>query len=205
MKAIMIVIITTLTVILFLGREGKAFPIEDQVNDDRTTTTPTIFNADGVSHNWQQGVTTGIAGVLVSIDLFLEEGTTSLYINKGAPWETDKDEYNGIITGDAGWGWQTIDLTASNISLALNETFVIGIKGIGGGLRSEYNTNVPEYAGGSLYYNGNPWLVSNSDMLFRTFMEPNSVPEPTTVTLLGIGLVGLAAAIVRRRLKKTRF
>lgn len=46
------------------------------------------------------------------------------------------------------------------------------------------------------------WTMScGNDAIDGSFAESTAVPEPTTVALLGIGLVGLAGAALRRKLK----
>lgn len=48
--------------------------------------------------------------------------------------------------------------------------------------------------------NGYAYFYSPTDVAFQLYAASNSVPQPATITLLGIGLIGLIAANRKRKL-----
>ncbi|MDR4498246.1 MAG: hypothetical protein MRK02_10055 [Candidatus Scalindua sp.] len=149
----------------------KNQPIIDQEQNAFITT---AYNADHEAFNWQQGVTTTVAGQLTGIDLRLYAGTASLYINLGRPWQSGASiaiiTYSSTLLNP---DWDHIDLTSANIFLGRNQRFVIGIKGTNGGL-GFYGSSQNPYAGGSLYLNGTQYLDGMHDMAFRTYMNQSA-------------------------------
>lgn len=160
------------------------------------------FNAGSSLGSWQQGVTVGITGQLTRIELYARNaGTTPLYINAGAPWQSDASEFATTFVAP-GAGWAGVDTSAAGLFFNAGDQFVIGVGGTASGLWLE-GSHVPPagaYAAGELWV----WFVGDTpavhssgekDLAFRTYVDSGSsptVPAPAGILLgtLGTGLVG---------------
>lgn len=99
-------------------------------------------------------------------------------------------------------GFVSFDLTAANASLVAGQQYAIVISTTSGFSYEWEGSASGTYAGGSgrtpsggnLYYT---LAGQNFDFGFQTFVNP--VPEPTTVALLGTGLIGLLITARHRR------
>lgn len=178
------------------------FPEAAPLLDQQSVTTSDFFlNGGSILWEWQQGVTTGIAGRLAQIDVFVHifpndppPVPTELSVNVGAPWQTDADEWSIIATLNE--GWNSFDVTAASIDLTVGTQFVIGVHGQGVGVAFNpgigWSFNDDPYTGGGLFLNSDG---SGSDMTFRTYVEP--VPEPSTFALIGLSLISLGRRLIR--------
>lgn len=104
-----------------------------------------------------------------------------------------------VITGysfDTIVGWQAI------ASYTNQELGIVSSDPLGFGLNVWSHDSY--FPGGEPVFNpgGQPVTVAFDNITLSTVPEP--IPEPATIALLGIGLVGIAGVAVRRRLKKTK-
>jgi hypothetical protein len=157
----------------------------DHSNYVNTTTAPLV---------WQQEVTVGLAGPLLQIDLYvIETGSAGLFINAGAPWQSDAHDFTTTFAPTT-TGWASIDVSSAGLAFNVNDHFVIGIQNTNGGLGlgGGYEPGGC-YDGGQLWsdYGSGPGIVADLDFAFRTY-----VPEPATAALLGLGSL---IAIRRKR------
>lgn len=167
----------------------SAITVLDQVNDFQPNAT---YNGTSPSLTWQQGVTSGASGLLSSIDLnFSSAGTIDFFINLGAPWQTDANDYQdmslSVLTG-----WNNIDISSANISLSAGDTFSIGLTGLNIGTPNPRgNALTDQYTGGAVFLNGSLYNDGSYDLNFRTYVDVGVVPVPAAIWFFGTALLGL--------------
>ncbi len=195
-----ILTVACLGVLLSLSTPLAAAPVLDQAYD---VIGGVHFNGGTSGYQWQQGVTAGLSGLLTSVELnFVFTGSTRVFINVGAPWQTDSDDFSSAVSVSP--GWQSIDVSSAGIHLAAGDVFSIGVEGFG-------NNGIPSftgyqgdgtYPGGALFYNGQGYTngATDSDMNFRTYVDTAVVPLPATAYLLGACLMCLVPVFGRRRI-----
>lgn len=185
---------------------ANAVPIVDQEHFASTTGSGGLIS-NNIDFGRAQTFTVGLAGLFDSIDVrLLGGGVTEARILATT---------GGVPIG--GVGGSTVlassslvsmvgnlfsfDFSASN--LAVNVGDILAIELIGGGTWS--GTPTGSYAGGSdNFFNSgytNTWTSNLSwDMDFRTYVDvPTGVPEPGTLALLSMGLLGMSAARRKKR------
>ena len=101
---------------------ASATPILDQQN----TVMSSQLNGGSVAYAWQQGITAGLTGQLTTIEVFAfgTAGTTQLFVNLGAPWQSDVNDWSTVALINP--GWNSFDLTTANIFLHAGDQFVLG-------------------------------------------------------------------------------
>lgn len=161
------------------------------------------FTGGIAGYQWQQGVTAGMSGLLANVELnFFGTGTTRVFINPGAPWQTDADAFSTAVTVSAP-GWTSIDVSSAGIHLTPGDEFSLGFEGFGSTVTFPSvigSSGSGTYAGGALFFNGSGYTNGSlgSDINFRTYVDVAAVPLPAAAYLLGWGLVGLVPFVRRR-------
>jgi hypothetical protein len=163
----------------------------------------------------QQQFTVGIAGKMTSLQVYLgntfsHNGTVEVRLAEssgpynGSTWLADV-----IISTGASAAWGTVDLSAASIYVNPGDKFVIDISHLSANdFFYTSNPNGGHYPGGDFYSltTTSSWLnESPLDMLFKTYVDSSlvaSVPEPITLSVLGIGLTGLGLVKRCRRAGK---
>lgn len=205
MRKFSAVLCTIILLFCFVGG-AVAAPILDQ----SSPYTNTSFNAQTATLIWQQEIVVGAEGLLTTIDINTRStGNIGFFINTGSAWQTDSNDFEISSLNLASIGWNSIDVSSANLIFDVGDTFVLGIIGLGNSnanvwLGGNYlNNGTGAYVAGELYLNGS--LYANYDIAFNTYMDSdfipaNPVPEPTTMMLIGSGLLGFAG--FRKRLGK---
>lgn len=167
-----------------------------------------------------QTFTVGISGRLTEIDLEISGyplasgnflfGLLTTDIS-GAPTSNSLASiYYPIKDIAYAYNWVSFDLSSFNINVNTNEVLAISLSvpnaftDDGGGWLGGYYPAELTYPYGALYVSvdGSPLEEKvGYDLNFRTYVNNNPVPEPTTMLLFGAGLVGLAG-FGRKKFKK---
>jgi hypothetical protein len=154
-------------------------------------TNVTYFKAD--NRTFQQGVTAGVTGLLVRIDLFLRtDDPFELTLTRGAPWRDDAPDTVLQVTPPP-FGSGMIDISAAGFSVTAGEEYTIGLTG--SNPNDEFvRANQGDYLGGDFYINGD--LQPDRDLGFRTVVL--LVPEPSTTALVAFAALTLVGFAGRR-------
>jgi hypothetical protein len=165
-----------------LVQTAQALPITvlDQESDGGFST----FGGGTVT--WEQEVTAGVTGDLTkfAVQFFVDDNANAtFFVSKGGAGATP--DFTVVLPADDTLGWFEV-LVTTPISLEASDTFAIGVTF--GGNQTLIGSSSDPYSGGSLFLNGSEFSSGNYDLNFRTFML---VPEPTTLALAAIGLLGI--------------
>ncbi len=95
-------------IIVPLVNPAAAAPVVDQKQESATYIS---FNMHSSGLEWQQEVTAGVSGTLVGIEFFAHTtGSADFYVNLGAPWQTDADDYAATVTSGVTSDWVYVDV-----------------------------------------------------------------------------------------------
>lgn len=160
-----------------------------------------VCGYNSIQCEWIQEIEVGISGQLLSIDFKINSSATQDgFLNIYDSWSNTASllgtiNYTGLTLDNN--NWFNIDVSSLNLSFEIGDFFAVGIAnnlGLSGDSSAQYTQ-------GNLalrYINGNFRDYSDWDLHFVTHVEPQSVPEPSTLAIFALGIMGLAS----RRFKK---
>ena len=200
------------------AREVRADPILDQEYDPSSTNS-TAYIGGTSSVDWSQTFDVGTTGTLTDIEVKIFKGSTSVTgallfdvrkTSSGTPTESDTGSdilfSASIAAGDIGTtaSFFNIDLGSGAFSVASGDVLAIVLRSADSTLGAYQwkGTNTDGYSDGGAYtrLGTGTWHTNTiKDFAFRTFVDP--VPEPSTIVLLGAGLLVVALRARRSRRK----
>ena len=162
-----------------------------------------------------QTFTVGISGILARIDVLVREDSTSTgnllfdirTTSGGIPAASDTGILASVLlphgtvpTDPLTMTYTSIDISSFGLSVTEGEVLAIVLRTDAGG-RYLWKDGAPVYSRGEPFFrqpnvslNWQSWSSAglNIDFAFQTFVDvPSAVPEPSTLTLSGLGILGL--------------
>jgi hypothetical protein len=133
----------------------------------------------------EQGVTAGVTGRLSSFDIYVSQGGfADLFINLGAPWQSDANDFDTGFISISSTGWYSVNIPSTvNIMLHAGDQFALGV---GFGSIDFQGTSANGYSGGVSYIhfsNGSVGQQGNADIGFQTYVD--TAPEPSSLVIFG--------------------
>jgi 2',3'-cyclic-nucleotide 2'-phosphodiesterase (5'-nucleotidase family) len=188
--------------------DADAASIVDQSQLLEDTTVINCSNGGGPTFHCGQIFTVGLTGTLTQVDLYLESyfgGTPQGVLFTGSPLNVAPTllqtsptatafTTEGFYSFNFNYAVTTGDVLFFGVVVGADQAVDVGGSSLG---------NV--YAGGAAATDSIPgqlFTFVGSDAAFRTFVDTDSaapVPEPTSLTLLGLGLAGMAGRRWRQR------
>jgi len=166
--------------------------ITDQVNDSHIT-----VGLCNLECAWIQEVVVGVDGTLDNVSVqFSHTGSFDFFLNIGSIFDRNTPDYSISNLSNIA-GYTDINVSTLNLYFTAGNTFTFGIVNsttMFPGTNNTYRGGLVIARPGGGGYNYSDFY----DLHFRTTMLVNDVPEPSTLAIFALGMMGLAS----RRLPK---
>jgi hypothetical protein len=203
-----------LALMLFGGRSAEAAPILDQ----QYTAIGTGSVIVSASQSIAQTFTVGMEGLLTSVEVQVarravppDSDLILSIVNAATGTLTDVLATVAIDPSEVStsFAFLAVDLSSFMLDVEVGQRLAIRLTtaspGTGGGINpyAWFGDFPGTYVGGTAFINNNPSL--QRDMAFRTFVDPQAaaIPEPASLALVAVGLLGGASRWARRRRRST--